>query len=244
MKPVENNHSVKYLILVLVSAIFISETIIMLLLHNLPPLSEWQEALLDASLLSLLTFPVVYFMALQPLKDEINNQIQTKEELLTANNLLHDRDKEHEEKNYQLLKLNAALIESNERYSHLLDFSPVGYLVLTEKGEIVDINLTGEKLLGADKSKLINRNIDSFLPPEEIERWRTCRLKLKSATKAATATSHEKLPNKQSCKLIIQRDDGLVFYALLDCRRDDPLISSNIRVSFTDMTKQEWTSFQ
>lgn len=232
----KSNFSVKYLILILVFSIFSGETMIMLVINKLPPLSEWQGALLDASLLSLLVFPIIYFMAFRPLCNEIKQHEKTANELFTSNSLLLERDKEREEKNFQLLKLNTELSEANEHYRHIFNFSPVGYLILTDKCVIIDINFTGEHLLGAKKDELLNRNIESFLPPEEIEHWRNTYNQL--SINNSTQKNHERLPNKQSCKLIVRRDDGLDFCALFDCRRDDPLISSNIRVSFTDITEQ------
>lgn len=57
--------------LVLVIAIFVSETLIMLLLRVLPHFSTWAEAILDSSILSLCIFPVIYFFLFKPLRESI-----------------------------------------------------------------------------------------------------------------------------------------------------------------------------
>ncbi|NNV56342.1 PAS domain-containing hybrid sensor histidine kinase/response regulator [Limnovirga soli] len=54
-----------------VGAIFLSEMIIMLFLKALPDLSEWESAILDATLLSVLIFPVIYIFLYKPLKKNI-----------------------------------------------------------------------------------------------------------------------------------------------------------------------------
>jgi hypothetical protein len=59
--------STKYLFLTLVCSIFIGEMLIMFLLNFLPQLSPWQGALLDATLLSGFSLPVIYFLAFRPL---------------------------------------------------------------------------------------------------------------------------------------------------------------------------------
>lgn len=223
-------HSAWYLVWALLGSIFVGETLIMLFIDMMPPLSKWSTAFLDAALLLALSFPAIFFLAFQPLKKHIIRHEQTEVELFASNSKLREHEKQLEVKNFELKRANLALKESNDRFAHLFDFSPSGYLVLGEDCVISEINLTGAMLLGADKDKLVNSHFLAFLPAEEHDHWQ----------------EHMKLilarHDKQSCKLIMQRLDGSVFYALLDCRRDDSLISSNIRVSFTDITKQNWTS--
>src|SRR5678816_3929924 len=46
-----------------------------------------------------------------------------------------------------------------EKYTDLYDFAPVGYFSLDEQGRILEVNLTGAALLGAERSRLINRRL-------------------------------------------------------------------------------------
>jgi hypothetical protein len=46
------------------------------------------------------------------------------------------------------------LTHSHDLYSHLFDFAPVGYFVLSDKGIITVSNMTATKLFRIDKSKL------------------------------------------------------------------------------------------
>jgi PAS domain S-box-containing protein len=224
--------STKYLFLTLVCSIFIGEMLIMFLLNFLPQLSPWQGALLDATLLSGFSLPVIYFLAFRPLNIQIAKQKETEKELFESNLKRQNNENELEIKNNELQCTYIELMQSHDLFSHLFDFAPVGYFVLSDNGVITTSNMTAAKLFKMDKGKLIGRNIESFLSQEECEHWQGYYLKI---------LQHD---NKQSCKLVIQRDDGSSFYALFDCQRNNTLISNTIRVSFTDITMHNWTSFE
>jgi PAS domain S-box-containing protein len=206
--------------------------LIMFLLNFLPQLSPWQGALLDATLLSGFSLPVIYFLAFRPLNIQIAKQKETEKELFESNLKRQDNEKELEIKNNELQSTYIELMQSHDLFSHLFDFAPVGYFVLSDKGVITTSNMTAAKLFKIDKGKLIGRNMESFLSQEECEHWQGYYFKI---------LQHD---NKQSCKLVIQRDDGSSFYALFDCQRNNTLISNTVRVSFTDITKHNWTSFE
>lgn len=53
--------------------------------------------------------------------------------------------------------------EALERYSDFYDFSPVGFLTLTPDGGIARVNLAGARLLGMERSRLIDRRFSSFV---------------------------------------------------------------------------------
>lgn len=70
----------KYLLLITVLVIFISEVLIMLVLANLPSLASHEEMFLDAILLSAITFPSLYFLVLQPLRLHISRRRQAEQQ--------------------------------------------------------------------------------------------------------------------------------------------------------------------
>ncbi|TAK63341.1 EAL domain-containing protein [Methylobacter sp.] len=76
MISIKDSQSVKHLLLALIGSIFVGETLVMLFIDRLPPLSQWHEALLDAALLLTLIFPAIYFLVCRPLKIQLTNQKQ------------------------------------------------------------------------------------------------------------------------------------------------------------------------
>ncbi len=50
-----------------------------------------------------------------------------------------------------------------EKYTELYDFSPAGYFTLSKVGDIVELNLYGSKLLGKERSLLINSRFNLFV---------------------------------------------------------------------------------
>jgi PAS domain S-box-containing protein len=59
--------------------------------------------------------------------------------------------------NEELARLRTEAEEASSTYSDLYDFAPVGYFTLARDGAIRQVNLTGTRLLGVERSKLIKR---------------------------------------------------------------------------------------
>ena len=93
------------------------------------------------------------------------------------------------------------------RYTELYDFAPVGYLTLTFNGLIAEINLTGATLLGVARRDLLLKRFSVFVVNEDRERW------------AAFLDSVKSNAGRNNVELALQRRDGTVFHALLDCIR-------------------------
>lgn len=60
-----------YLLLSIVVAVFTLEALIMLLLLYLPPMTPFQEVILDASLLSVMSFPILHLLVFRPIRIHI-----------------------------------------------------------------------------------------------------------------------------------------------------------------------------
>lgn len=67
----------------------------------------------------------------------------------------------------ELRRAQAELEASRERYFDLYDLAPVGYLTLSEKGLILEANLTAAGLLGVARGALVNRRLTSFILAED-----------------------------------------------------------------------------
>ena len=68
--------------------------------------------------------------------------------------------------NAELLNARNESEELLEKFSDLYDFAPVGYFSLDERGQILEVNLTGAALLGVDRSQLVKRCVLHFVAPE------------------------------------------------------------------------------
>ncbi|TAN66771.1 MAG: PAS domain S-box protein [Methylobacter sp.] len=148
-------------------------------------------------------------------------------ELYSTAAKLEEKQAELEVQYSELQRSQNALQETSDRYMDLFDFAPIGYLTLTEKGQITEINLTGAALLGVDKKAAMLRSIGSFLHPKECDRW---------YLHNQLTLSHS---DKQSAEFLVQRDDGTVFHAFMDCQRRDTSTSPVIRISFADITERK-----
>jgi len=79
----------------------------------------------------------------------------------------HSHHIELETKIEELRRYHEELEISRNKLALLYDFAPVGYFTFNRKGEILSVNLFGEKLLGIDRSDLLQRNFDDFVAFDE-----------------------------------------------------------------------------
>lgn len=74
---------------------------------------------------------------------------------------VHQIELEMQNEELMLASKNAALI--TKKYADLYDFAPSGYFTLSEAGIILENNITGSKILGEHKSKLLNSRFNFFV---------------------------------------------------------------------------------
>ena len=73
---------------------------------------------------------------------------------------------ELELQNEELQGARAELEAGVERYSDLYDFAPIGYVTLDGDGTIGRVNLSGARLLGLERSRLVGARFGLFVSPE------------------------------------------------------------------------------
>ena len=73
---------------------------------------------------------------------------------------------ELEMQNEELLLANVISLDVAERYSDLFNFSSSGYLILSQNGEILDLNFTGARILGKERFNLKNNMFAFFVLDE------------------------------------------------------------------------------
>ena len=101
-------------------------------------------------------------------------------------------------------------------YTDLYDFAPVGYFSLDRSAVISGVNLTGAKLLNAERSRLIGRNFGQFI----TEKYRpdfTAFLETVFASQG-----------KESCEVALLKKGGLSHFVQLEARS---LIRSRVAAS-------------
>ncbi len=78
---------------------------------------------------------------------------------------------ELEMQNEELRRAQEELELSRSRYFDLYDLAPVGYCTLSEKGLILEANLTVAKLFGAERGTLVNQPFSRFIFPEDQDTY-------------------------------------------------------------------------
>ncbi len=88
-----------------------------------------------------------------------------------------------------------ALEDARDRYVHLFEFAPVGYLTLSRNGIIDEINLTATRMLGVERVQLLGHRLVEFVQNADRDR---CHVFLR---KLCTA------PAEHACEVCMQRPD-------------------------------------
>lgn len=119
--------------------------------------------------------------------------------------LLHElqvHQVELEMQNRELREAREELEASHNRYVDLYDFAPCGYLTFDGNGCILEINLTGARMLGSERLHLIGKSFVVFVAHTEINQFlahiRRCRLGEETVLTELTL----KGPNPRSVQLL------------------------------------------
>jgi len=91
---------------------------------------------------------------------------RTDEEMLRSHHELQVHQLELEMQNAQLNEARDDAETALEKYTDLYDFAPVSYFTLDRKGTIHNVNLTGAAILGFERSRLIGRRFEHFIPQD------------------------------------------------------------------------------
>ena len=136
---------------------------------------------------------------------------------------------ELEMQNEELRKAQVQLEEYRSRYCDLYDFAPVGYFCFDSMGLILEVNLTGAALLGAEKNDLINKPFSLYVSKKDGDLFYLHRRK-SIETNA-----------KQTCEIELVRKDGSRLYALLETMaiENSQENSGRLRTTVTDITERK-----
>jgi PAS domain S-box-containing protein len=124
-----------------------------------------------------------------------------------AQKLLHERrvhQIELEVQNEELRTAQEKLEESRGQYFELYDVAPVGYFSISEKGVILEANLTGANLLGVVPRDLRAQRFSHFIYKEDLDNYYLHRRQL------------FKTRSPQLCETRMVRKDGSLFWARVE----------------------------
>jgi PAS domain S-box-containing protein len=135
--------------------------------------------------------------------------------------------------NEELRRIQEELEEARDRYSHLYDFSPVGYLTVNEKGLVEEANLTFATLMGMERSAVVGNPFSRFIQREDQDVYYLNFQRLLESG------------DLQSFKLRLTKNDGSDFFTSLECIliRENDNDPKQIRIVVSDITEQkelEW----
>ena len=136
---------------------------------------------------------------------------------------------ELEMQNDELRRTQSELEASRARYVSLYDFAPVGYFTLSEKGLILEVNVTGAGLLGLARRDLFKQPLTRFIVPEDQDIYHRYRRQL-----GATGS-------RQVCELRLIRKDAPPLWTQLEAKAslDDESGESVHQTVMSDITDRK-----
>ena len=111
---------------------------------------------------------------------------------------------ELEMQNAELRQTQEELTDTRDRYLHLYDFAPVGYLTLDARDHILRANLTCADLLGLARHAIVHRSFSQFIARDGQDSYHFLRVQLAQSDAL------------QMIELPMSRADGTSFWARLD----------------------------
>ena len=152
--------------------------------------------------------------------------------LKDINELIHELEVhqiELEMQNQELRQAQQDLEAARDKYTDLYDFAPVGYLSISDKGLILDANLTGATMLGMERGILTGQRFSRFIAKDDQDLFYLHTQKL------------FKTKTKQVCELKLIKEDRTEFYTQLESYavKDEAGNYSTIRTSLSDITERK-----
>ncbi len=166
--------------------------------------------------------------------------LMSREEALRLVHELRVHQIELEMQNEELVRAQAELTATRERYFDLYNLAPVGYVVISHEGRILETNLAGVILLGIPRAALVKQPITNFIFKQDQDVYYLHRRELLATGKAHT------------CELRMVKADGTAFWVRLTATTQDPSTGSGhgtggapvTRVVLSDISEQKQLAAQ
>jgi PAS domain S-box-containing protein len=135
--------------------------------------------------------------------------------------------------NEELRRIQEDLEEARDRYSHLYDFAPVGYLTINAEGIVEGANLTFATMLGTKRSEVVGKPFSRYIQRDDQDVYYLHRQRILESG------------DFKSFRLRLVKNDGSDFFSNLECMivRESDSDRKQIRVVVSDITEQnelEW----
>ncbi|MEP6591569.1 MAG: PAS domain-containing protein, partial [Gemmatimonadota bacterium] len=137
---------------------------------------------------------------------------------------------ELELQNEELRRTHESLEASRSRYFDLYDLAPVSYFTVSEEGTILEVNLSGSRLLDVSRAALVGRPLNLFILSEDQDIFYL-------ATRQLVNTDRE-----QAFELRMNRRDGQPFWVWVEATSaHDDDANPVLRMVLTDITARKHT---
>jgi four helix bundle suffix protein len=154
--------------------------------------------------------------------------VQTPAEIQQMLHELRVHQIELEMQNEELRRARAELEASRARYFDLYDLAPVGHVTVSEKGMILEANITAATLLGRNRCELNKQLLTRFILKEDQELYYMHRRRLFETG------------SPQACELRLMKPDGTVCWTRLEATAaEGPDGAPACRVVLSDITERK-----
>jgi|WetSurMetagenome_2_1015567.scaffolds.fasta_scaffold02159_8 PAS domain S-box-containing protein len=128
----------------------------------------------------------------------------------------------------ELRRAQLALEDSRDKYLDLYDFAPVGYLTLSDKALITEVNLTGASLLGVERGRLDTARFSKFVAEKDSDEWHLFFMNVLNQKE------------KRTCSLMLKRGGGAMFPVQLEAILTSGSDGANtVRIAIIDITERK-----
>jgi len=132
---------------------------------------------------------------------------------------------ELEMQNEELQQARSELERTLVEYTDLYDFAPVGYFTLDQSGVIINVNLTGSRMLGLERSRISNQNFERFITTEHRPDF------------SAFLKKVFRNRDQEFIEIVMQKEGGGELYAHLEAAVSES--GQECRVALLDITVQK-----
>ena len=156
-------------------------------------------------------------------------------EIYETQKLFHELQIQQLELEMQNDELATAAVEleaEKTKFSNLFELAPVGYIVLNNKGGVLDINQAGCRLFGLRKQLLVGKALPGFVYADDVGIFYSFFRRILSGTE------------EQNCQLKMFSQGQRAFYAQLNGISTGKTGPQNCYVTVTDITEKKYAELE